>query len=103
MKPKDAQDWEHVPAYLSHSQREDPIDTVCNFSHWDSLFKMRFYLQYMFEAAMSSKLWKDQTPKDKGDQFWFFNELMDLLESSYLLDEMLDEGKLTYSIKPKKI
>lgn len=97
---KDAQLWENMPTSLSKLQREDPIQSIRSLSNWDTLYEMRIKLHDVFMSAMYSSHWKDDNPDQKGTWMWFFDEIMDLLELSYLIDEMLIKGEITYIIKP---
>lgn len=101
-KREGTEDWEHVPAFLSKSQREDPINCIRWFCNWGSLYSMRIQLHELFRAAMGSPIWKDDDPDHKSDKIWFVDELMDLVESAYLLEEMMEEGKITFTINSKE-
>jgi len=89
--------WENEPAFLSKVQRADPMGSIRFIANWEPLYEMRFRLQDLYMAAMYSSHWKDDSPKRKGEWMWFFEEIMDLLELAYLIDEMVRAKKLTYS------
>ncbi len=89
--------WEDEPAFLTKMQRADPVGHLRSIAKSAPLHQMRFRLQDMFTAAMYSPHWKDDSPKQKGDRVWFFDELMDLLELANLIDQMARNGKITYS------
>ena len=99
-KWEDAEDWMHIPAFLSPFQRADPLANICRFTNWETLYEMRNRILYLFQAAMGSSLWKDDEPEGKEDKMWLMEELIMLIESSYLLDEMIDKGKIVYKINP---
>jgi len=89
--------WENEPATLTESQREDPINAIQFIANWAPLYRMRFRLKDMLMAAMYSPHWEDETPEQKGDQLWFFDEMMALLELAYLLDDMIRNNQFIYS------
>jgi len=99
---KDTEDWENVPAFISDCQREDPIESIRNFCCWWPLSDMRFKMQDAFRAAMGSKLWKDDTPEDKLDRIFIFDELINLVECAYVLDLLIDQDLVNISIKAKE-
>jgi len=89
--------WENDPAFLSKSQREDPVGHMRFIANWEPLYAMRFRLKDLFMAAMYSPHWKNDSPERKGEWMWFYDELMDLLELAYIIDEMVEAEKLVYS------
>jgi len=97
------EDWEFIPAFLSKSQREDPIKTVRFFCGWFTLQEARFFLMDMLRAAMGSETWRDDDPEQKAHVIWVIKELIDLIEGVYLMDEMIHDGQLIYSIKSSKV
>jgi len=56
----------------------------------------------MLRTAMGSEDWQDDDPDDKARKLWVILELIDLIEGAYLMDEMLNEGLFSYSIKSGK-
>lgn len=89
--------WENEPATLTEYQREDPIHFICFIANWEPLCRMRFRLKDMFAAAMSSPHLKDDTPEQKGELVWFYDEMTALLELAYVLDDMIRNNKFIYS------
>lgn len=93
--------WENEPATLTEFQREDPIHFICSVANWEPLCQMRFRLKDMFMAAMYSPHLKDDTPEQKGELVWFYDEMTALLELAYLLDDMIRNNKFIYSYPHK--
>ena len=56
----------------------------------------------MFAAAMSSPHLKDDTPEQKGELVWFYDEMTALLELAYLLDDMIRNNQFIYSYPDKR-
>lgn len=94
--------WEFTTSHLKASQRKDPIATMDYICGAITLFDARKRLNDQFQAAITSSLWKDDDTEEKKEKISFFEELMQLLECIYLLNQMIIEEKLTYSIKKKK-
>ena len=94
--------WENEPASLTEYQREDPIHFICFIANWEPLCRMRFRLKDMFAAAMSSPHLKDDTPEQKGELVWFYDEMTALLELAYLLDDMIRNNQFIYSYPDKR-
>ena len=89
--------WENEPATLTEIQRADPIHFICFIANWEPLCRMQFRLKDMFMAAMYSPHLKDDTPEQKGELVWFYDEMRALLELAYLLDDMIRNNKFIYS------
>jgi hypothetical protein len=94
--------WEFTPAHLTHSQREDPIAAIDPICGWFTLFDARDRLKDLFQAAMASSFWENDEPEEKEDKMFFFDQLMQLVESAYFLNQMVIEDRLTYTLTPKK-
>jgi hypothetical protein len=95
---KDGQDWEDVPAFLSQGQRDDPMSVIGILSCWKTLYDVRELTINIFCAAMASSVWEDQTEEDKAATMFLFKQLIILVESSYLIDQKIEEGVLVYAI-----
>ncbi|HVU57726.1 MAG TPA: hypothetical protein VHD83_21840 [Puia sp.] len=94
--------WENEPATLTESQRADPINAMRFIANWRPLFRMRYRLKDMFAAAMSSPRLKDDTPEQKGELVWFYDEMTALLELAYHLDDMIRNHQFIYSYPAKQ-
>jgi len=103
MSKKDNEEpWENEPATLTEFQRADPIHAIQFIANWGPLYRMRFRLKDMLMAAMYSPHWKHETPEQKGDRLWFYDEMTALLELAYLLDHMIRNNKFIYSYPAKR-
>jgi hypothetical protein len=98
----DAEDWEHNLAFLSMTMRSEPIAFICFFTGNHTVYKVRDSIIYLFQAAMGSDMWRDDEPEEKADKMLLMVNLIELVELAYLVDEMTDDGTITYQINRKK-
>ena len=99
---KNTEEWEHYIVFLSDTQRQDPIKTIQQICRWGTLHTTRTDILHLFRAVLSSKDWEDYTAADVLEEMFLFDRLIDLIEGACLLDDMIQEGMLTYTIQSKQ-
>ena len=93
-------EWEQHLATLSEKDRQDPFRVLKMYCQNYSPFQIRWKYQDLFTAAMYSDHNDDEEPRVKGDRMWLMHITIQLAEAAYLINKLIEEKKLTYSIKP---
>ncbi len=90
-------EWEQHYSVLTEEERRDPMDTLIDFCCEATLFQQRSDLWELFSAAMSSEYFEADTREAKEDRMFFFEKLLQLLETAHRIDEMVKKKELIYS------
>ena len=93
-------EWEEHLATLDAEDRKDPFRVIKMFCLLDFPFRMRWKYQDLFIGAMYSDHNENEEPNEKGDRMWLMYMTIHLAEAAYLINKLIEEKELTYSIKP---
>ena len=91
-------EWEQHLATLDEKDRQDPFRVLKMYCSNDSPFQMRWEYNDLFTAAMYSTHNELEEPGRKGDRMWLMHATIQLAEAAYLINKLIEEKKLVYTI-----
>ena len=80
----------------------EPFEIIDEYCANDSLFNVRKEIFELFSIAMLSLQWQGDTPIEKANRMYHLKQMIQIIETVYLINQLRESGRLMYTIRPEE-
>jgi hypothetical protein len=87
---------------LNENEQKNPVEVLTKFAQFYSLYNQRQKIFEIFWSAMRNPLPEDDNAETKGGVILLYKSLIELVEATYKVEEMVKQSDLTFIYSSQK-
>jgi len=80
----------------------EPFEIIEFYCTLASLYDVREDIFELFSIAMGSLDWRDHSPIDKSNRMFRLKQMIKIIETVYLINQLRESERLIYDIRPEE-